>query len=152
MLEVINVQHKDDGLADYCFKGRKHYWEMRKYLGWEPIIGYLAFMGGSILFNINCSLGYCTTLTPDQTTWFVWFPAVLGCILFVLGSALECYHNRVWYFKPCNLTHWVSVLNFLGSLAFLFAALCGMFGVENELWLVSFPYTLGSGFFLIAAF
>ena len=64
VLEVLNVRNKDDGLADYCFKGTKHYWDMRNYLGWEPIAGYFAYMFGAVLYDVNCILGYNTNLGP----------------------------------------------------------------------------------------
>lgn len=71
---------------------------MRKYLGWEPVVGYISYMIGALLFNVNTILGYDSKLLPWETKWLCWFPAVLGSLLFTLGGFLECYHNHIWPF------------------------------------------------------
>jgi hypothetical protein len=128
---------------------------MRKYLGWEPIVGYFCFMIGALLFNLGCVMGYFSgSVTKAETTWITWFSQVLGSILFTVGGGIECYHNEIWHFKCMNLAHWVSLINFIGGALFLFAATCGMIGMSEELgiWLIDLPYTIGSGMFLIGSF
>jgi len=98
VLEVVNVPNKDDNITDWCFTGGKQWRELRKYLGWEPLLGYMSYMIGATLFNVNTVLGYDPNLLNWEKSWLMWFPAALGSVLFTLGGFLECYHNRVWTF------------------------------------------------------
>jgi hypothetical protein len=103
---------------------------MREYLGWEPLLGYIAYFLGTIFFGVNLTAGYIK-LSTVQYRWLGWVPAVLGSICFAVGGALECYHNKV---NKCNLRDpcwWISVLNCLGGFLFLLAASCGLAGVEG---------------------
>ena len=119
-------------------------------MGWEPLIGYYSYMVGALMFNINTVLGYFSGLTKAESTWIMWFPAVLGSVLFTLGGVLECYHNKVWTCQ-CTVINWVSISNCLGGMCFLFAASCGMACVEPSKWFVDFPYLVGSLLFLIGS-
>ena len=66
---------------------------MRKYLGWEPLIGYFSYVIGAIFFNWNTAMGFVLVGSPVGEMFLVWGPAVLGSILFALGGSLEVYHN-----------------------------------------------------------
>ena len=127
VLEVVNVPNKNEDIVDYWFKGPKQWANLRKFLGWEPLIGYYSYMIGALLFNVNTVLGYFGHLNKAESTWLMWFPAVIGSVLFSVGGILECYHNRVWNFK-CTVIEWTSICNCLGALCFLFAATGGMVG------------------------
>jgi hypothetical protein len=60
VLQVLNVHNKDEEFfkQDWCFKGAKHWRSMRKFLSWEPLVGYFAYIIGAILFNVNTGLGF----------------------------------------------------------------------------------------------
>ena len=155
MLEVINVPNKDDdGVTSYCFTGRAQWMKIREFLSWEPMLGYLSYMIGAILFNVNTLAGFLS-LSPLQAKLIEWLPAVLGSVFFTVGGVLECYHNRVWHFKPHDSVHWLSLCNTVGALLFLFAATSGLVGVGGALsskWMIDFTYLLGSIFFMVGAF
>ena len=43
---------------------------MRKFLGWEPLVGYFCFMIGALLFNVNCVFGYFSgSISKEVATW-----------------------------------------------------------------------------------
>lgn len=130
VLEVINIHNKDGGITDWFFTGPTQWRKMRKYLGWEPLLGYISYFLGTIFFGFNVTAGYLP-LTTKEYEWWGWFPAVLGSICFAAGGALECYHNKVWECKLGNPTWWISILNGIGGFGFLFAASCGFFKADN---------------------
>jgi hypothetical protein len=124
---------------------------MRKFLGWEPLVGYASYMIGAALFNVNTVLGYDPDLLPWEASWLMWFPAAIGSALFTLGGFLECYHNRVWNFECGKAVFWVSICNFFGGVLFLFAATCGTAGLKPSKWLIDLTYLVGSILFLIGS-
>jgi hypothetical protein len=123
---------------------------MRTVLGWEPLIGYFAYIIGAILFNVNTGLGF-NSLNEFQEKVYVWLPAVVGSVLFSLGGGLECYHNKIWKWNCGNPTHWLSLFNFVGGLLFLWAGVAGIIGVADEhlsMLMIDLTYLLGSACFL----
>ena len=121
-------------------------------MGWEPLVGYVCYMIGALLFNLNTAMSYCNLSEWAEKT-FGWGPAVLGSILFTVGGVLECYHNKVWKCECGKLVWWLSVCNCLGGVFFCVAAICGIIGVEGEVynWLVNFTYLVGSAWFFFGA-
>ena len=128
---------------------------MRAHLHWEPLVGYIAYMVGALLFNLNTGLSYASVSDPVEK-YVIWMAATLGSVLFTLGGYFECNHNSVFKgFKCGSLTHWLSVFNFLGGIFFLIAGVCGMIGIEDEtasMWLIDGTYLVGSAFFLFGGF
>ena len=127
---------------------------MRKYLSWEPLVGYFSYVIGAVFFNWNTAMAFAV-LTPTEEQFASWGPAVLGSILFALGGSLEIYHNweTVKICKAGDPVYWISVFNCFGGWMFLLAATCGFAGLEyeNYQWLVNFPYLIGSVAFLFGA-
>ena len=134
---------------DWCFKGTKHWREMREHIGWEPPIGYFAYFIGSILFNIMLTVSYFQ-ITFVETEILVWTPATLGGLLFTVGGFCEFYHNKAWKFDFSS-THWLVSLNFVGAILFLVGGLGGLFNVDHDVyyWMTDFSYLVGSSFFMI---
>jgi len=139
---------------DWCFKGSKQWKLMREHLHWEPLIGYMAYMIGALFFNLNTGLSYAN-VSEGVEKYVIWMAATLGSVLFTLGGYFECNHNHVFKsFKWGNVTHWLSIFNFLGGVFFLIAGVCGLAGVKEPayMWLVDFTYLVGSAFFLFGGF
>ena len=46
VLTVINVPNKDTDKVDWFIYSSKHWAELRRYLGWEALVGYLSYVLG----------------------------------------------------------------------------------------------------------
>jgi len=148
LLEVLNVGKRPDDHSSrmtLCWTSRQQWRQMRQYLSWEPIIGYVCYVVGALAFNVNTLGGLCGV----ENKMVVWGAATLGSILFSVGGALESYHNKLHLNIlgiPRTLAQALSWFNTVGALLYLIASLCGFFQLTDveEIWLIDFVYLLGS--------
>jgi hypothetical protein len=120
----------------FCFARARHWRLVARELTYEPLVAYLCYFVGAVLFNINCVAGFWSLSVTNQEL-LLWVPATLGSVLFVVAGAIECHRNDVGGAlfcrsgrRPCSICTAaviVSVLNLLGALLFLLAALAGTF-------------------------
>jgi len=156
ILNVVNIPNKNSGAISWCFTGKEQWKNIRKYLGWEPLAGYICYMFGALFFNVNTTYGLGNNFDEWTKKFVVDFPAVIGSVLFTAGGFLECTHNAP-LFTNCNLLSpilWLSFLNTFGGFMFLFAAICNMCEISSEeyKWLVDFTYLIGSIAFAFGSF
>ena len=155
ILHVINVPNKDSNRMDLFFFacGARAQWrELRRYLSWEPLVGYVSYFVGALAFNVNTVVGALpdVELSPLAEFLLVWAPAIFGSLAFTLGGLLECAHNRVWRCDVASSAFWLSTFNALGAVLFLVAGLAGAAGATGaaEQWAVNFTYLVGSLLFM----
>ena len=98
---------------------------------------------GTLVFAINIVDSFFQDLGAVQEDRLVWSPDVIGCVLFLLSghlAILEIGHGRR-VFRPAELEWWIVVVNQLGSVLFMVAAIASFvepgsgsvvnFGISN---------------------
>jgi len=103
-----------------------------RWFGWRPReLGWLSCalqFPGTILFNINTIAALDGRLNWLGQDGLVWVPDLLGSLLFLASGWLAfletCHGHGAW--QPGSLSWWVTVINLLGCIGFLGAALTGL--------------------------
>jgi hypothetical protein len=133
-----------------------------RWLAWKPYnAGYSASLiqfVGTLLFNVNTADAMISGLTWAEEDILIWAPNIIGSICFLVASYLALIEvsHRLWSFQPRQLSWWIVMLNLLGSVAFMLAALYGFFPPSNEnpewTWDANFFTLLGAVCFLVASY
>ena len=152
----------------FCLAGMHHWRRLKKRVSWEPLVAYPAYLIGALLFNVNTVAGL-VSMGFGAEEGYVWLPAVLGSVGFVIGGFVECHRNAVWSrFRRGGLKELVSavvglsICSAIGGVLFLVAATTGavdlkameMDNAAAEMlshWLVDGSYLIGSLFFVIGS-
>ena len=127
LLEAINGDVADIDTSSGIHEQR---W---RWFAWKPHnAGYSASLiqfVGTLLFNINTADAMIAGLTWVEEDILIWTPNIIGSICFLVASylALMEVSHRFWSFQPRQLSWWIVMLNLLGSVAFMLAALYGFF-------------------------
>ena len=153
LLEAINGD-----VAELAGHGPRPHW---RWFAWRPRnLGYLASLiqfAGTLLFNVNTWDAMLPGLSWRQEDLLIWTPDIIGSVCFLLASYLAVIEvsHHFWSVKPRQLSWWVVILNLLGSIAFMRAALAGFYPpAGSELWAWGAnTYTLaGALCFLVASY
>ena len=154
VLEAINGDVADIGKSSD--KGR---WN---WLAWKPHnAGYdasLMQLIGALLFNMNTATAMLSELTWVQEELLIWVPDVIGSICFLIASHLALIEvsHRVWSFQPHQISWWIVIINMLGSIAFILAAVFSFFlpsdGSVYSLWGANVFTLIGAICFLSASY
>ena len=133
-----------------------------RWLAWKPHnAGYsssLLLFAGTILFNFNTGDALMPQLSWWQKEALIWIPDVIGSICFLISGylALVEVSHRAWSWQPHQLSWWIVMINLLGCIAFMVAAVFGYFapgGGEAEWsWGANFYTLLGALCFFIASY
>jgi hypothetical protein len=128
---------------------------------WRPrSLGYLACVtqvAGTILFNFNTGDTFYAGLSTTEQNIIIWSPNMLGSIFFLASSVfayMEVAH-RMGYFHLTDITIWMALLNFLGSVAFQISAVASFVQRDGYLlWLTGTNWGtfLGGICFLVASY
>lgn len=80
---------------------------------------------GTLLFNVNTVLAMVDTFTIRQENRLVWAPDFFGSIAFLVASHLVwlAVGGRLWSLLPERPDWWSALLNYVGSVFFMAAAL-----------------------------
>lgn len=156
LLEAINgdVADSDTASGTHCRSWR--------WFAWNPhnagYSGSLIQFVGTLLFNINTADAMITGLTGVEQDILIWTPDIIGSICFLVASYLaliEISHG-LWSFQPRQLSWWIVLLNLLGSVTFMLAAVFNFFlpstGDAEWLWGANFFTLLGAVCFLFASY
>ena len=133
-----------------------------RWFAWRPRnAGYLASLIqfiGTLLFNFNTADAMISGLSWLQQDIFIWIPNFIGSICFLVASYLaviEVSHS-IWSFKPRQVSWWIVMLNMLGSVAFMRAALAGFYrppaGDLSWAWGANTWTLVGAICFLVASY
>ncbi len=129
-------------------------WSPRPTVWWAALIQLI----GTVWFNINTVNAMSQTFSVQETNRLVWAPDFIGCIAFLLASHLYWLDvcGRLWCRKPDSPDWWGALLNYIGSIAFMAAAL-GSFtlnttGETLNIALVNTGTFLGAVCFLVGAY
>lgn len=112
---------------------------------------------GTLMFNANTFDAFFNLGWIEQDV-LVWTPNIIGSILFLISGSLAmkdiCKHWWCWNFQ--SIDWWISVINFLGCVAFLISAALSFvmplhISPINAVWATLFTL-LGACCFFIGAF
>jgi len=156
LLEAINGDVADIDSST----GTQH--QSWRWLAWKHHnAGYSASLiqfVGTLLFNLNTADAMLSGLSWVEEDILIWTPNIIGSICFLVASYLALIEvsHRLWSFQPRQLSWWIVILNLLGSVAFMLAALYGFFPPSNVnpewTWDANFFTLLGAVCFLVASY
>jgi hypothetical protein len=156
LLEAINGDVTDIGTAT----GTHH--RSWRWVAWKPHnAGYSASLiqfVGTLLFNFNTADAMISKLTLVEEELLIWTPDVIGSICFLVASYLALIEvsHRFWSFQPRQLGWWIVIINLLGSVAFMLAAVFSFFlpssGNAEWLWGANFFTLAGAVAFFVASY
>jgi hypothetical protein len=152
LLEAINGD-----VADIDTPGRRWRW-----FAWKPHnAGYSASLIqfiGTVLFNINTADAMIAGLGWVGEDLLIWTPDVIGSVCFLIASYLALIEvsHRFWSVQPGQVGWWIAVLNMLGSVAFMLAAVFTFFlppsGEMTWVWGANFFTLVGAACFFSASY
>jgi len=152
LLEAINGD-----VADIGTPGRSWRW-----FAWKPHnAGYSASLIqliGTVLFNLNTADAMITGLGWVGEDLLIWTPDVIGSVCFLVASYLALIEvsHRFWSIQPRQVEWWIAMLNMLGSVAFMLAAVFTVFlppsGEMEWAWGADFFTLLGAAGFFSASY
>lgn len=148
LFQVIN-----DGRAD---EAPVRFW------AWMPSntlwsAAFIQFIG-TLLFNVNTIAAMFDTFTVEETNRLVWAPDFFGCIAFLVASHLYWVNvcGKLWCTKSDDPDWWGSLLNYVGSIAFMGSALAAFTlkttGETLNITIVNSGTFLGAVCFLVGAY
>ena len=156
LLEAINGDVADIGTpADTTQRG----W---RWFAWKPHnAGFSASLiqfVGTVLFNFNTADAMITGLGWVGEDLLIWSPDVIGSVCFLIASYLALIEisHRFWSVQPRQVSWWIAILNMLGSVAFMLAAVFTVFlppsGEMEWAWGANFFTLLGAAGFFSASY
>ena len=156
LLEAINGDVTDIGTSAGT-PGRSWRW-----FAWKPHnAGYSASLvqfTGTVLFNFNTADAMIAGPGWVGGDLLIWTPDVIGSVCFLIASYLTLIEvsHRFWSVQPRLVGWWIAVLNLLGSVAFMLAAVHAVFlpssGEMQWAWGANFYTLLGAAGFFSASY
>jgi len=115
--QVING--RDGGGSEE--RNRFWVWRPRGKLWWATAVQFL----GTLFFNINTLRAWVGNVDVGDVNRLVWAPDFFGSIAFLVASHFAWLDacGRVWCVDREDRDWWVAVLNYLGSIFFMLAAI-----------------------------
>ena len=100
-----------------------------RYWAWQPSStawwSAAVQLVGTLFFNVNTFDAMLDGLSTEQTNRLVWAPDFFGSVCFLVASHLAwlivC--GRLWCVRRDDADWWGAVLNYVGSILFMFAAI-----------------------------
>ncbi len=129
-------------------------WAPRTKLWWAAFIQLI----GTLFFNVNTILAMVQSFTVEETNRLVWAPDFFGCIAFLVASHLywitTC--GGLWRSDTDDANWWSSLLNYVGSIAFMASALAAFTlqttGEAVNITVVNSGTFVGAVCFLVGAY
>jgi len=96
-------------------------WQPSRTLWWAAIVQ----LAGTLFFNASTIDAMIGSLSIEETNRLVWAPDLLGSTCFLVASHLAwfCVCGRLWCVRRDDPDWWGALLNYLGSILFMFAAI-----------------------------
>jgi hypothetical protein len=118
-LQVINSPDDDAGASPESF--RFWAWQPARVLWWATFVQLI----GTLLFNVSTIDAMRDSLTVEETNRLVWAPDFLGSISFLIASHLgwTAVCHRLWCVRRDDSAWWGALLNYVGSIFFMLAAI-----------------------------
>ena len=103
-----------------------------RYWAWQPSStawwSAAVQLVGTVLFNINTIDAMIDGLSTEQTNRLMWAPDFFGSVCFLAASHLVwlVVYGRLWCVQRDDADWWGAVLNYVGSIPFMFAAVAAI--------------------------
>jgi len=147
-VQVIN-DRRDDGTPTTLWA-----WPRRTMTWWAAFVQLI----GTLFFNASTIHAMIQTFTVEETNRLVWAPDFFGCIAFLVASHLYWINvcGRTWCTRPDDPDWWSSLLNYIGSIAFMASALASFTlrttGEAINITIVNTGTFIGAVCFLVGAY
>ena len=149
-VQVINDGNSGDG-SDHL---RYRAWQPSHTLWWAAIVQLV----GTLFFNATTIAAMIEGLSTEQTDRLVWSPDFFGSICFLVASHLAwlvvC--GRLWSVRRDDPDWWGALLNYLGSILFMFSAIAAFTlpttGEELNTTIVNSGTFVGAACFFVGAY
>ncbi|MFF3325708.1 hypothetical protein [Streptomyces sp. NPDC002889] len=122
LLQAVNAPRRRSG-SDTLEPVPWRWWS------YEPMridwLGTFLLFAGTLVFGVNLLDSFLEGLTAQQANRLIWAPDIIGCVLFLISGQLalaEVSHGRA-SLRVHDLGWWIVVVNQLGSVLFMVAAL-----------------------------
>ena len=109
---------------------------------WAPEWGRLEWLAalvlfaGTLVFAVNLVDSFIAELTPSQADRLIWSPDMIGCALFLVSGHLAMVElSGRWLpcWRPAELGWWITVVNQVGSILFMVAAVASFVHTDGDL-------------------
>jgi len=99
-------------------------------------VSTVVLLVGTLVFAINLVDSFLGDLTPNQYDRLVWSPDMVGCALFLVSGHLamaEISGSLRPCWRPHDLGWWIVVVNQLGSVLFMAAAVASFIRADGDM-------------------
>jgi hypothetical protein len=143
--------------ADHAVgSGRFRYWAWQpgRTLWWAAIVQ----LAGTLFFNASTFRAMIDGLSTEQTNRLIWAPDFFGSTCFLIASHLGWVYvcTRVWCIRRDDPDWWSALLNYVGSILFMLAAIASFTltttGDEINTTIVNSGTFAGAGCFFVGAY
>jgi hypothetical protein len=122
LLQAINTPHRDRQAGSLTTE-RWRWWSYEpERIDW---LSTFTLFAGTFVFGVDLLDSFLKGLSARQTNRLIWFPDLVGCLLFLVSGHLAVV--EVCHGRPClharSLGWWIVAVNQLGSALFLISAL-----------------------------
>ena len=137
MLLAINAPHRR---RDGSWAGGRWCWWAREPGNYDYLSAVVLFVG-TLVFGVNLVDSLLGELTPAQVDRLVWNPDIIGCSLFLISGHLAMVDiSGSWWpgahwtsLRAERLGWWIVVVNQLGSVLFMVAAVASFVRADGDM-------------------
>jgi hypothetical protein len=131
VLLAINAPHRR---RDGAWARGPWRWWAREPRNYDYLAAAVLF-AGTIVFGINLVDSLLGHLTPTQENRLVWNPDIIGCSLFLISGhlAMVDISGSWWRLRGEGLGWWIVVVNQVGSVLFMVAAVASFVRADGDM-------------------
>lgn len=131
VLLAINAPHRR---RDGTWARRPWRWWAREPRNYDYLAAAVLF-AGTIVFGVNLVDSLLGHLTPTQENRLVWNPDIIGCSLFLISGhlAMVDISGSWWRVRGEGLGWWIVVVNQVGSVLFMVAAVASFVRADGDM-------------------
>jgi hypothetical protein len=104
-------------------------WQPDRKLWWAALVQ----LAGTLFFNFSTIHATIDGLSTEQTNHLVWAPDLYGSTCFLVASQIAWHHvcGRMWCSRRNDCEWWSAILNYVGAIFFMFAAIAA-FTIDTD--------------------
>ncbi len=131
MLLAINAPHRR---RDGAWARGPWRWWAREPGNYDYLAAAVLF-SGTLVFGVNLLDSLLGHLTPTQEDRLVWNPDIIGCSLFLISGhlAMVDISGSWWRLRGEGLGWWIVVINQVGSVLFMVAAIASFVRADGDM-------------------
>lgn len=131
VLLAINAPHRR---RDGSWARAPWRWWAREPTNYDYLAAAVLF-SGTIVFGINLLDAFLGDLSAAQEDRLVWSPDIIGCLLFLISGhlAMVDISGSWWRLRGEGLGWWIVVVNQIGSILFMVAAVASFVRADGDM-------------------